>query len=145
MIGAQVQLIAVNSANATIQFGTFPGNNIFTVFGQGYKFGTTGKEYTAAQAVFPSPTADVPNGGVVKSTFTIDTVASEEIGMLFTARLETIDAVDGTWDIYQQWSVDGGISYPDSAADFNAQEDLILVGSIMLSGASVRSINFKID
>ncbi len=143
------KLIIVNNTGAQIDFSTDGGNNTFVITGQGYKFDSNGAlEYGAEVTIFADPGADLPNGSSAEGA-EFDNSSDKFIGMLLRASLQTDNNSEGRIDIFWEWSTDGsaGGSYPSDEDDFDPEEDLDLIRSVLVAATvdEHRGTNFRLE
>ncbi|MHA2162514.1 MAG: hypothetical protein ACXABF_08835 [Candidatus Thorarchaeota archaeon] len=129
----------------TIEFSTDSANNTFTIKAEGWKFTSGGAvSYNgSADTWMSSPTSDLTDGSAAVSSAVVNTT-DLFIGAHCNAALTTDAAVSGTLDIFVEYSVDGGTTWPSDAADFDEEQDLDFVTSIRVGTTSEdRSVPFE--
>ena len=138
----------VNNTGVTIEFNTDDANNTFTIKAEGWKLTSAGAlEFHGSEDTwFADPTADLADGSSAEAASAVDNSSDLFLGAHCIASLVTDAATNGSLDIFVEYATDGGTTYPSDAADFDAEEDLILVASIKCGTTTEdRTVNFEVE
>ena len=148
MLPTDFKFHIVNNTGVTIEFSTDGANNTFTIKVEGWKFNSSGALvfHGSEDTWFADPTADLTDGSSLEAAAAVDNGTDLFLGAHCIASFVTDAATAGSLDIYYEYSTDGGTTYPSDAADFDPEEDLILVASIQVGTTTEdRTVNFEMD
>ena len=138
------KLHVVNKMGATIDFNADSANNVLLIELLPWKI-TTGGALSFGTKLDRDlgSSNDLADGASLPISTAIDNSSNLDFGFDCWVSLESDCASAGQIEIYMEKSVDGGTTYPSDSADWDAEEDGILVAVLLHAGGSAGSPDFR--
>lgn len=144
MLAQDYKFHFVNNSGVQLDFNGNSANEKIDLDLLAWKLDSNGAKVDGSEVNLAYSAADIADGGSAEFTGQ-DNSTNLQLGLhgRFTVQTDNASAA-GPVDLYLEYTTDGGTTFPSDAANFDPEQDLILVASVTLGGAQTRAVNFEL-